>query len=289
MAITQIRSIQIKDQAIEAAKIADNALIGGVQFAASVDVASKTFTGAATFSSPLVVADAVNIAEAVNKGQLDAAVAALGNAFNYIGTVAGGAASGTAYDLSTLAADEKDPGDYHKVATAGWFKDSAAGTPFYANAGDGVVWNTIGGVDIIDNTNSTVAGTTDFIAVTGSADTGFTVDIDTVFKTRVTDIETDVGDTSTLTTTATDLVGAINEVAAKGATDNFIRETPTGTIDGTNKAFTLSETPEAVTLQVFFNGLLQEPTDDYTLTGSTITMVEAPITGDKIRAIYFKA
>lgn len=101
-------------------------------------------------------------------------VSNLGAAFNYVGTVAGGATAGAAFDLATLS--EKDAGDYYKVATAGYFVIDE-GTAFYANLNDGLVWNTTAGVDIIDNTNSTVAGTTDRVSVTGSTDTGFIVDI----------------------------------------------------------------------------------------------------------------
>ena len=62
-----------------------------------------------------------------------------------------------------------------------------------ANANDGLVWNTLAGVDIIDNTNSTVAGTAEFISVTGSSDTGFLVDIDAAFKGKVSAVETGLG------------------------------------------------------------------------------------------------
>lgn len=116
-------------------------------------------------------------------------VTSLGNAFNYIGVLtSGGATSGTAFDLDTLAAGSKDSGDYYKVTVPGWFV-VGAGTPFFANIGDGLVWNTSGDVDKIDNTNSEVQGTTDFITVTGNSDTGFVVDIAAGFKTRVDNAE----------------------------------------------------------------------------------------------------
>ncbi len=115
----------------------------------------------------------------------------LGNAFNYVSTLAGGSTSAAAVDLAGLA--QKDTGDYYKVSTSGWFM-VGAGAPFMANANDGLVWNTLAGVDIIDNTNSTVAGTAQFISVTGSADTGFLVDIDPAFKGKVSAVETGLGD-----------------------------------------------------------------------------------------------
>lgn len=133
---------------------------------------------------------------------LDDRITALGNAFNYIGAVAGGA-SGTATDLGLLPADQRDAGDYFKVEVAGYFKVGVAGAEFFANVGDGLVWNVAGGVDKIDNTDSNVAGTANEIAVTGSADTGFTVGIATEFKGRVTTLET----------------GLTTEIAARDAAD----------------------------------------------------------------------
>lgn len=70
---------------------------------------------------------------------------------------------------------------------------------------------------------------------------------------------------------------------------NFVvNETPSGTINGSNTAFTLWNTPIAWTVQVFLNWLLQTVTDDYTISGITITYVAAPISGDVLRVTYIK-
>lgn len=72
---------------------------------------------------------------------------------------------------------------------------------------------------------------------------------------------------------------------------NFIfNEAPTGTIDGSNVTFTLANTPTANTVQLFLNGLLQRPGagHDYTISGATITMLSAPLTGDILLAHYMK-
>ena len=138
--------------------------------------------------SSLDTADKSSIVNAINS--LKSQVGSLGSAFNYVGTVNGGATTGEAYDLATLAASGKDTGDYYKVATAGYFKIGAGGTPFYANLNDGLVWNSVGGVDKIDNTDSSVSsGDADFISVTGSADTGFSVNVGAVFAGRVSTLE----------------------------------------------------------------------------------------------------
>lgn len=114
----------------------------------------------------------------------------IGNAFEYVGTVAGGAGTGSAYDLDLLAT--KDAGSYYKVATPGYFKIGSGGTPFYAKLNDGLVWNLSSGVDVIDNTNSEVSGTTNQISVTGTSDSGFVVAIDSAFVTRVSNLETSI-------------------------------------------------------------------------------------------------
>jgi hypothetical protein len=113
---------------------------------------------------------------------LENSISSLGAAFNYVGSVEGGADAGSAFSLDSLT--EKDTGDYYKVATGGYFTSTAGGA-IYANSGDGLVFNMSGSVDIIDNTNSDVAGTAQFIAVTGSKDTGFVVDLDQAFKDRI--------------------------------------------------------------------------------------------------------
>lgn len=66
------------------------------------------------------------------------------------------------------------------------------------------------------------------------------------------------------------------------------RETPTGSVNGVNTTFTLANTPIAGTEEVFLNGLLQDAGagNDYTISGGTITMLSAPLTGDKLRVNY---
>lgn len=66
------------------------------------------------------------------------------------------------------------------------------------------------------------------------------------------------------------------------------RETPAGTLNGTNTVFTLAATPTVGTEEVFLNGLLQEPGagNDYTISGATITYLTAPVSTDRIRVNY---
>lgn len=67
-------------------------------------------------------------------------------------------------------------------------------------------------------------------------------------------------------------------------------ETPSGTINGTNLAFTLAAAPTpAASLRLYKNGMLQQQGGDYTLSGIAITFKStstAPQTGDTLAASY---
>lgn len=85
----------------------------------------------------------------------------------------------------------------------------------------------------------------------------------------------------------------INHTTASGFTkysDFVMNETPAGTINGSNVAFTVATAPVISSLQLYLNGMLLEPGsgNDYTIAGANITMLFAPVTGDKLRAYYIK-
>jgi hypothetical protein len=65
-------------------------------------------------------------------------------------------------------------------------------------------------------------------------------------------------------------------------------ETPTGAIDGSNTSFTLANTPITGKQQVQLNGLVLRSGagNDYTISGSTITMLYAPVSGDYLAVTY---
>lgn len=72
---------------------------------------------------------------------------------------------------------------------------------------------------------------------------------------------------------------------------NFIdKEIPSGSINGSNSAFTLAYTPIVGSEHLYLNGVLQESGagNDYTISGVNITMTTAPLTGEKIRVSYRK-
>lgn len=72
----------------------------------------------------------------------------------------------------------------------------------------------------------------------------------------------------------------------------IVRETPAGTVNGSNTVFTLAFTPAGSGQEtVYLNGLIQDGgvLNDYTIAGAVITFNVAPTSGDKIRVTYFKA
>ncbi|MGP9633806.1 hypothetical protein ACT3R7_12135 [Halomonas sp. AOP43-A1-21] len=117
---------------------------------------------------------------------VEAKIAELGSGFRYVGEVTPGVREADALDVSTLG--DTDTGAYYKAAGSGYVV-MGSGTPRYVNRRDGVLFNSVGGVDVVDNTNSEVDGTEGFVLVTGSTDTGFKVDLDAAFKGRITALE----------------------------------------------------------------------------------------------------
>jgi hypothetical protein len=84
--------------------------------------------------------------------------------------------------------------------------------------------------------------------------------------------------------------GTIPASQVSGISVRFVKETPNGSINGTNRIFTLSNTPTAGSDLVFVNGVLQDvgSGNDYQISGSTVTFESgnAPQSGDKIIVSY---
>lgn len=75
----------------------------------------------------------------------------------------------------------------------------------------------------------------------------------------------------------------LTQVAAVVFVDS---ETPTGDIDDVNDTFTLANNPTASTVKVFLNGIRLQVTTDYTLSGTTLTFITPPSTGDILLVDY---
>jgi len=66
------------------------------------------------------------------------------------------------------------------------------------------------------------------------------------------------------------------------------KETPTGTIDGINKTFTLQHAPVLGSEHLYLNGLLQNSSgNDYVIDNNTIIFVQAPLYGMALRCTYY--
>lgn len=79
--------------------------------------------------------------------------------------------------------------------------------------------------------------------------------------------------------------GVLGYYTPSGAGTLQAGEVPTGTVNSSNTAFTLSYTPSvAGAVIVVLNGVVQYNGTDYTITGTTITFTTAPVTGSTIYA-----
>ena len=78
-----------------------------------------------------------------------------------------------------------------------------------------------------------------------------------------------------------------NDLVTLGFVGTRKQESVSGTVNGVNVTFTVSQTPlNADGFQLYVNGVLQRLTTHYTRSGVTITMVTAPESGQELDAIY---
>lgn len=100
----------------------------------------------------------------------------------------------------------------------------------------------------------------------------------------------DLGELETVSGNVADCVRVDGTAGSCGASVDFIdAETPAGTINGSNAAFTLAQAPSpALSLSLFRNGALLKPSTEYTLSGTAVTFVSPviPQTGDRLIAYY---
>lgn len=78
------------------------------------------------------------------------------------------------------------------------------------------------------------------------------------------------------------------KVDGKFLQNDWVEETPSGTVNGSNTVFTLTFTPSGSSLAMFINGLMLRKTTDYSVSGVTVTFVDAPPVASQVRAEYFK-
>lgn len=270
---TQIASRQIVDGAITNAKVAGGAGIvtskladgslfikadGSVAFTTAQSMGSQKITNLAT---------GTNANDATNLAQVEALIAGLNSIFETKASVRAASTGnvnianpGTAvFDGVTLIATERL---LLRAQTApaenGIYIFTASGSALTRST-DFDLWAEIPGAIIVVEEGSTYA---DYIFLS-TANKGGTLNTTAITFTQVN--------------------------AAGYGNSNFVdKETPAGTINGSNVTFTLANTPTAGSEHIFLNGVLQDSGDDYTISGATITMAVAPITGEKLRSSYRK-
>lgn len=72
-----------------------------------------------------------------------------------------------------------------------------------------------------------------------------------------------------------------------GSTSFVYEETPSGTVNGSNTSFTIANTPVSGTFILYRDGQrIAGGGADYTLSGTTVTFVTAPVTGSVLRCDY---
>lgn len=136
---------------------------------------------------------------------------------------------------------------------------------------------------------------------------GFWSGISSLFSHTFKYVQTDLGttptatsSTDTLTLTSSDnsleITGDSSsktidfKVLSVGANLTEIQEEPSGTRDGSNVTFTLSQTPNNVaSLKLYLNGVFQRQGagGQYTISGATITMASPPAANQELDATYF--
>ena len=78
------------------------------------------------------------------------------------------------------------------------------------------------------------------------------------------------------------------KASARSLTLTYLTETPSGTVDGANAAFTLSAAPySSAQAMIFVDGLFISPTL-YTLSGTALTFTSAPSASSDILVRYLR-
>lgn len=277
MATTQIVQRQIADGAINDAKVAAGAAIATTKLADGANFIKKdgsvAMTGSLNMGNQLITNVSTPSAgtDAATKNYVDTAITNVTSLFTSKGTVrvattangvlASAFANGQTIDGVTLATGDRILiKNQSAPAENGIYTVNASGAPTRATDMD--IWSEVAGAWVTVQEGTTNA--------------------DTVWLSTA-------NQGGTLNTTA---ITWTNPITSGGLTSaNFVdKEIPSGSINGSNTAFTLANTPTAGSEHVYLNGVLQESGagNDYTISGASITMLTAPLTGEKLRVSYRK-
>lgn len=277
MASTQVVQRQIADGAINDVKVAAGAAIASSKLADGANFIKKdgtvAMTGGLNMGSQVIsfVGTPSATSDATNKSYVDGLYNSFPNLFKYKDEVKAMMTAnilvtnpGTAvFDGVTLAANDRllltgqtapaENGIYLFVASASALTRSLDADTFAEIAG-GLVASAVGGT----------ANASKLVLFTNAPG-------GTLGTTGITSV----------------IVNATPGLLASNFVD---KETPAGTINGSNVTFTLANTPTSGSEHVYLNGQLQDvgAGNDYTISGAVITALTAPLTGEKIRVSYRK-
>lgn len=275
MPTTQVQTRQIADGAINDAKVAAGAAIVSTKLADGANFIKRdgtvAMTGTLNMGSQLISSLSTPSAsgDAATKGYVDTQIGALNSLFDAKPSAKAASTGnitvsnpGTAiFDGITLSANDIL---YLRAQTA------PAEQGLYTFNGSAAALTRISQMDA-------------WTEIPGSL---FAVEQGTVYADTLWLVTADSG--GTLGTTAV----TATQINLSGLqAGNFVdKETPSGTINGSNTSFVLANTPTATTEHIYLNGILQDvgAGNDYTISGATITMLTAPLTGEKIRVTYRK-
>lgn len=276
MAETQIAGRQIKDNAIDNAKISAGANIATSKLADGSNFIKKdgsvAFTGSISLGNQSItsLATPTNASDAVNKSYVDNQISGLSSVYKYRTVTCATTANivglpntvDSVIDGITLTNGMRVLVKNQSTASLnGIYVYTTTGGAVMQRASDSDVWDELTGSMVYVDQGTTQADTRFFC----TSNSGGTLGSSSV---------TYVQDTS----------GSISA-------SNFVfNETPSGSLNGLNTTYTLAFTPTANTLQLYMNGirLKSGAGNDYTITTNTITMATAPTSTDVLICDYMK-
>lgn len=277
MATTQIRQRQIEDGAINDAKVAAGAAIATSKLADGANFIKRdgsiAMTGNLDLGSQRIVSLTTPSAgtDAANKDYVDTAIGGLNSIFDAKGSV--------------------------RVATTA---NGTLATAFEnGDAIDGVTLAT-GDRILLKNQTSSQENGIYVVAATGAPTRSTDMDAWAEVPGAFVAVEEGSSNVDTIWLCTSNSGGTLNTTAitwqqipttAGLLNTNFVdKETPSGSVNGSNVTFTLANTPVSGSEHIYLNGMLQNVGggNDYTISTATITMATAPLTGESIRVSYRK-
>lgn len=274
MSTTQIVTRQIADGAVTDVKVAAGAAIASAKLADGANFVKKDGTVAFTGNADLGNNKGVNVGtptagtDAANKSYVDTQISNLNSLFD---------SKGSTRSATTANVTISNPGtavfDGVTLSTLDRLLVKAQTAPaengIYVFNGSGVALTRVLDMDVWAEVPGALV-----IVEEGTANA------DTIWL-----CTSNQG--GTIGTTAVTWV----QVASTGlSAANFVtEEVPSGSINGSNVTFTLANTPTTGTVRLFLNGLRQRAGgNDYAISGTTITMTTAPLTGEYLTGDYQK-